>query len=98
MGTQVIIMKNEQSKIKSANYGIDGPVVLLNLIIIGMVAAGLGVLAHYQILPIRLSLASTIAKFCGFIAIFNLVCLLLSIWSSKIGKTKEAKRFLDTYD
>ena len=64
---------------KSADYGIDGPVVLLNLIIIGMVAVGLGVLAHYQILPIRASLASTIAKLCGFIVFFNLVCLLLSI-------------------
>ncbi len=83
---------------ESANYGIDGPVVLRNLIIIGIAAAGLGLLAHYQILPIQPGLASIITKFCVFIAAFNLACFLLSIWSSKIGKIKEAKRFLDTYD
>jgi hypothetical protein len=41
-------MKNKQSTMNSANYGIDGPVVLRNLIIIGIAAAGLGVLAHYR--------------------------------------------------
>ena len=80
-------MKNEQSKIKSADYGIDGPGVLLNLIIIAMAAAGLGVSAHYRILPIRSSLASIIAKFSGIIVAFNLACLLLSIWSSKIRQS-----------
>lgn len=83
---------------RSADYGIDGPVVLLNLIIIGIFALLLGLLAHYRILPIRSDFASAIVKFCIFIAAFNLSCLLLSVWSSKVGKIKEAKRLLDTYD
>jgi hypothetical protein len=97
-GTKVIIMKNKQPTMKSANYGIDGPVELRNLIIIGIAAAGLGVLAHYQILPIQPSLASIIAKFCVFIAVFNLACLLLSIWSSKIFKILAGKIFKPRVD
>lgn len=83
---------------KSANYGIDGPVVLRNLIIIGAAAIGLSLFAHYQILPIRPRLGSILVKFCIFIAAFNLLCLLLSVWSSKVGKRLEATRILDSYD
>ena len=81
--------QNEQSPSRSASYGIDGPVVLRNLIIVGMVAAGIGVLAHYQILPIRHSLASTIAKFCLFIIVFNTpsACGGVDTWKRVLGGT-----------
>ena len=52
---------------KSADYGIDGPVVLLNLIIIAIVAVLVGLSAYYRILPIRSDFASGIEKFCIFI-------------------------------
>jgi len=71
--------------------------VLRNLIIIGVASIGLGIFAYYQILPIRPNHGSILVKFCIFIAAFNLVCLLLSIWSSKTGKIIEAKRILDSY-
>jgi ubiquinone/menaquinone biosynthesis C-methylase UbiE len=83
---------------KSADYGIDGPIVLINLIIIAILAVLLGSLAYNRILPVRSDYASAIGKFCIFITAFNLSCLLLSLWSSKIGKIKEAKRLLDMYD
>jgi ubiquinone/menaquinone biosynthesis C-methylase UbiE len=83
---------------KSANYGIDGPVVLRNLIIIGVASIGIGLLAHFQVLLIPPIFSSILAKICTFIAVFNLACLLLSIWSSKIGKKIEATRILDSYD
>jgi SAM-dependent methyltransferase len=90
-------MKN-RSTINAADYGIDGPVVLIGLIIVAIVVAGLGLIAQYQIVPIRPRLAAFIGKFCISIVVFNLTCILLSIWSSKIGKIKEAERLLDTYD
>ena len=63
---------------KSADYGIDGPVVLINLIIVAIVTAGLAVIAYYQILPFRFNLVeSLITKFCVFIVTFNFACLLL---------------------
>jgi len=89
---------NKKADMKSVDYGIDGPVVLLNLIIIGIMAFFLGLSVYYKLLPIRSDIASAIGIFCIIIITFNLLCLLLSVWSSKIGKIKEAKRLLDTYD
>ena len=81
-----------------ANYGIDGPIVLRNLILIGIGAIIIGVVAHFQLLPVRQSIASALTKLGLCLAIFNLSCITLSIWSSKIGKIRETERFLDTYD
>ena len=83
---------------KSVDYGIDGPVVLLNLIIIGIMAFIFCLLAYYRLLPVGSEIASAIGIICILIMAFNLLCLLLSVWSSKIGKIKEAKRLLDSYD
>jgi SAM-dependent methyltransferase len=81
-----------------ANYGIDGPIVLRNLILIGIGAIIIGVVAHFQLLPVRQSIASALTKLGLCLAIFNLSCITLSIWSSKIGKIRETERILDTYD
>ncbi|MFC1824757.1 class I SAM-dependent methyltransferase [Thermodesulfobacteriota bacterium] len=83
---------------KSANYGIDGPIVLCNLLIAGAASIGLGIIFYYQIIPVQAGVGSILAKLFLFIAVFSLVCLLLSIWSSKIGKIVEAKHILDSYD
>lgn len=81
-----------------ANYGIDGPVVLRNLVIIGIGAVTVGLFAYLQLLPIRPAITSTLFKLAVFIALFNLVCLVLSLWSSKIGKIRETQRLMDIYN
>jgi hypothetical protein len=64
-----------------ANYGIDGPIVLRNLILIGIGAIIIGVVAHFQLLPVRQSIASALTKLGLCQAIFNLSCItLLLIW------------------
>ena len=66
-------MKNKRTVIKSANYGIDGPVVLRNLVVIGIVAIGLGAFAYFQILPIRAGFNSVVIIFCTIIAALTLL-------------------------
>ena len=88
---------NSNNDLDRANYGIDGPIVLRNLTLIGIGAIIIGIVAHYQLLPIRQSVSSVLTKFCFCLAIFNLSCFTLSIWSSKIGKIREAERILDAY-
>jgi len=92
------VRNNPLNELNRANYGIDGPIVLRNLILIGIGAISIGIVAHFQLFPIRQSFASVLTKLCFCLAIFNLCCITLSIWSSKIGKIREAKRILDTYD
>ncbi|MBT8373723.1 MAG: class I SAM-dependent methyltransferase [Deltaproteobacteria bacterium] len=88
---------NSINDLNRANYGIDGPIVLRNLILIGIGAIFTGILAQFQLLPVQHDIANTLSKFCLGITLFNLGCITLSIWSSKIGKIREAKRMLDTY-
>ncbi len=80
------------------NYGIDGPVVLRNLVLIVIGAVAVGLVAGLQLLPIRPAITSILFKLAIFITLFNLACLVLSLWSSKIGKIREAQRLLDTYE
>ena len=88
---------NSNNDLDRTNYGIDGPIVMRNFILIGIGAIIIGIVAHFQLLPIRQSVSSVLTKFCLCLTIFNLTCIILSIWSSKIGRIREAERILDTY-
>lgn len=91
-------MKGPAIKSQSPNYGIDGPIVLRNLALIGIGAFALGLGAYYKFLPMPLNIVYIFVYACAGILIFNLSCITLSIWSSKVGKIREAQKLLDSYD
>ena len=91
-------MKTPVIKSKSPNFGIDGPLVLRNLALIGIGAIALGLAAHHELLPMSRNVAFICVYASAGIVIFNLICITLSIWSSKVGKIREAEKLLSGYN
>jgi SAM-dependent methyltransferase len=91
-------MKVPAIKSKCPDYGIDGPIVLRNLALIGSGAIALGLAAYHELLPMSRDIAFIFVYASAGVVIFNLICITLSIWSSKVGKIREAEKLLSTYD
>lgn len=83
---------------KRPNYGIDGPLVLRNLALTAIGAIGLSFAAHFMRALISPDMTAILIYTGAGLAIFNLACMTLSIWSSKVGKIREASRLLNTYN
>ena len=91
-------MKKSGIKSKRPNYGIDGPIVMRNLALIGIGAIALGLAAYHELLPMSRNIALIFVCASVGIVIFNLICITLSIWSSKVGKIREAEKLLSRYN
>ena len=88
-------MEMEHIQIRRGNYGIDAPIVIRNLFLIGIGFLILGV-ADFFIFPERLRWLRLGLGFL-FLISFLVVTLeaLYMVWSSKVGKFRERERLLD---
>ena len=68
-------MKNPIIKSKSPNYGIDGPIVLRNLALIGIGAIAFGLAVYHELLPMSRNIAFIFVYASASIVIFNLICI-----------------------
>ena len=87
-------MKDPAIKSKSPDYGIDGPIVLRNLALIEIGAIALGLAAYHELLPMPRNIAFIFVYASAGIVIFNLICITLSILSSKVGMRKFSSRII----
>ena len=71
------MMKDPAIKSKSPDYGIDGPIVLRNLALIGIGAIALGLAAYHELLPMPRNIAFIFVYASAGIVIFNLICITL---------------------
>jgi hypothetical protein len=92
------LIHNPVAGSKRPNYGIDGPLVLRNLALTAIGAIGLSFAAHFMRALISPDMTAILIYTGAGLAIFNLACMTLSIWSSKVGKIREASRLLNTYN
>jgi SAM-dependent methyltransferase len=85
----------EQLQNRRGNYGIDAPIVVRNLSLIGAGFLLLG-FATFFIFPERLQWLGTVM---GFVCLVSFLVVtaeaLYMIWSSKVGKFRERERLLD---
>jgi len=79
-----------------ANYGIDAPLVVRNLVAGGVVAGVVGAVLYGVMVPVW-PVAGTVLSIAGFVSSF---CLLatggLMVWSSKYDKLHEREKLIDT--
>ncbi|MCJ8014594.1 class I SAM-dependent methyltransferase [Paenibacillus sp. KQZ6P-2] len=85
----------DQLKKQRVNYGIDAPVVVRNILLIGAGFLLLGIAAFF-IFPRQLQWMGIVI---GLICLFSFLVVsaeaLYMIWSSKVGKFRERERLLD---
>ena len=85
----------EQFQNRRGNYGIDAPIVVRNLLLMGAGFFLLGV-AFFLFFPARLQwLGVTIGVVCLVSFLVVTVEALYMIWGSKVGKFRERERLLD---
>jgi len=79
-----------------ANYGIDAPLVVRNLVAGGVVAGVAGAVLYGVVVPVW-PVAGTVLSIAGFVSSF---CLLatggLMVWGSKYDKLREREKLIDT--
>lgn len=84
-----------QIQTRQGNYGIDAPIVVRNLSLMGIGFLLIGVVAFF-VFPARLNwLGVVIGVICLLTFLIGTVEALYMIWSSKVGKFRERERLLD---
>jgi len=79
-----------------ANYGIDAPTVVRNLVIAGA-AAGVAGAVLYRLMVPAFPLEGRILSIAGFVSSFCLLATAgLMVWGSKYGKLREREKLIDT--
>jgi arsenite methyltransferase len=81
-----------------ANYGIDAPTVVRNLVVAGA-AAGVAGAVLYGVMVPNSPLAGRILSIAGFVSSFCLLATAgLMVWGSKYGKLREREELIDTLE
>ena len=93
-GHRPMVRKNEEIEVerKIGNYGLDGPLVIRNLLIAGAAFILGGVVAHQVFDPDIATAALTVGLSIGIVF---LITVLLLIWSSKYGKIQLREELID---
>jgi arsenite methyltransferase len=83
---------------KRADYGIDAPPMVRNLVLAGIGAVALGAAAYALLAPARRLLAALLGGW-GIVAGSSMLLTAgLMLWSSKVGKLRERDRLLAMHD
>src|SRR5262249_52034121 len=92
------IMTPTASKPPRADYGIDAPGVIRNLIIVGIVGPVIWSIVTFVVWPSNPSLPRWILVLTGIGLNSGVLCILMAVWifwESKVGKLRTRERLLD---
>src|SRR5258708_15480262 len=81
--------------IKKADYGIDAPPVVRNLLLAGVGAIAAGIAANFLLASFQTSTGTLLLIWGVVSGLSMLVTAVLMIWSSKVGKLRERGRLID---
>jgi arsenite methyltransferase len=84
------------STASKANYGLDAPPVIRNLIIVGLICVVAGLVLNFLIAPLQAVIAAILLIWGLAAGGSMLVTASLMIWSSKVGKLRERERLIDS--
>jgi SAM-dependent methyltransferase len=79
-----------------ADYGLDAPYVVRNLIIVGIAAIVAGIVLYYLLPSTLAGIALGLLVWGSVAGASMLVTAVLMIWSSKVGKLRERERLIDS--
>ena len=84
------------TKTSTADYGIDAPPVIRNLIIAGLACLAAGFVLNLLIAPFQAVVAAVLLIWGLAAGLSMLVTAGLMVWSSKVGKLRERERLVDS--